>query len=49
VDGDWVDLIGPDQSIDAVAADADTISYELLTSLGRRYQRIYLGGTGEPV
>jgi alanine racemase len=43
-DGDWVDLIGADQSIDAVAADADTISYELLTSLGRRYQRIYLGG-----
>lgn len=47
-EGDWVDLIGPDQGcdqgIDAVGAAAGTISYEILTSLGHRYERIYLGG-----
>lgn len=37
-----VELIGPHQSIDAVAAQADTISYEILTRLGRRYAREYL-------
>ncbi|WP_420145644.1 alanine racemase [Sphingobium sp.] len=37
-----VELIGPHQSIDAVAADAGTISYEILTRLGRRYARDYL-------
>jgi alanine racemase len=37
-----VELIGPHQTIDAVAAQADTISYEILTSLGHRYAREYL-------
>lgn len=37
-----VELIGPHQSIDQVAADADTISYEILTQLSRRYERVYL-------
>lgn len=37
--GDWVELIGPHQSIDAIADDAGTISYEMLTSLGARYKR----------
>lgn len=41
--GSLVELIGPNQSVDAVAADAGTIAYELLTSLGRRYSRLYLG------
>ncbi|MCJ8157996.1 alanine racemase [Sphingomonas sp. LaA6.9] len=45
-EGDWVDLIGADQTIDPVAADAGTISYEILTSLGRRYARRYVGGFG---
>ncbi len=36
-EGDWVELIGPHQSLDQVAADAGTISYDVLTSLGARY------------
>ncbi len=39
-----VTLIGERAGIDAVAADAGTIGYELLTALGRRYARRYLGG-----
>ncbi|MFC3443608.1 alanine racemase [Sphingobium rhizovicinum] len=35
-----VELIGPHQSIDAVAADAGTIAYEILTQLGGRYFRM---------
>ena len=37
-----VELIGRHQSIDDVAAQADTISYEILTRLGPRYARSYL-------
>ena len=33
----------PAQTLDQVAADAGTISYEILTSLGPRYHRIYRG------
>ncbi|WP_151635658.1 alanine racemase [Noviherbaspirillum aerium] len=40
--GALVDLISPARPIDAVAADAGTIAYEILTSLGRRYHRRYL-------
>ncbi|WP_088182939.1 alanine racemase [Sphingobium sp. Z007] len=40
--GASVELIGPHQTIDAVAAQADTISYEILTRLGHRYARSYL-------
>ncbi|MEM1266588.1 MAG: alanine racemase [Pseudomonadota bacterium] len=36
-----MDLLGPHQSIDAVAAAAGTIGYEILTSLGARYDRVY--------
>ena len=39
--GDWLDLVGPRQDVDAVAARAGTIGYEILTSLGRRYTRVY--------
>ncbi|MEK9671009.1 MAG: alanine racemase [Rhodospirillaceae bacterium] len=42
--GALVDLISPNRDVDAVAADAGTIGYELLTSLGRRYHRHYIGG-----
>lgn len=35
-----VELLGPHQTIDAVAADAGTISYEILTQLGQRYHRV---------
>ena len=43
VAGDTVELIGPDYDINALASDAGTIPYEILTSLGRRYRRRYLG------
>ena len=42
--GSLVELIGPDQTPDAVAALAGTIGYEVLTSLGNRYHRRYLNG-----
>ena len=45
--GDMVDLIGPRHDIDALAEEAGTIGYEILTSLGRRYRRHYLGGGGD--
>ncbi len=38
--GDWLDLIGPG-GVDALADDAGTNGYEILTSLGRRYPRVY--------
>ena len=41
--GDWVDLIGPDLPIEAVGSAAHTIGYEVLTRLGQRFHRIYLG------
>ena len=42
--GALVDLIGGGVDIDDAAAAAGTIAYELLTSLGHRYARHYLGG-----
>ena len=39
--GEWVEVLGPHQGIDALAADCGTIGYEILTLFGRRYQRIY--------
>lgn len=42
--GRSIELIGPHQPVDAVAAAAGTIGYEILTSLGRRYYRAYSGG-----
>lgn len=41
--GDLVDLIGPDNPLDDLADQAGTIGYEILTSLGRRYARRYIG------
>lgn len=40
-----VELLGPHQGIDAVAADAGTIAYEILTQLSHRYERVYLPAT----
>ena len=42
--GDLVTLIGDDITVDAVANVAGTIGYEILTGLGRRYHRDYIGG-----
>lgn len=42
--GTQVEIIGPNQTIDQLAAQAGTIGYEMLTSLGSRYARRYKGG-----
>ncbi|GAB4286744.1 MAG: alanine racemase [Roseovarius sp.] len=42
-DPDSLELLGRHQSIDGLAANADTIGYEILTALGRRYRRRYVG------
>ncbi len=47
--GAEVELIGPRIGIDALAADAGTIGYEILTSLGARYRRIYRKGPDDRV
>jgi alanine racemase len=39
--GCWLEVIGPHMPVDAVAAAADTNGYEVLTSLGRRFHRVY--------
>lgn len=41
---DHVELMGQHQSIDTLAEAAGTIGYEILTSLGSRYARKYIGG-----
>jgi alanine racemase len=41
--GDSLELIGPGHDADALAVEAGTNGYEILTSLGSRYQRRYLG------
>jgi alanine racemase len=41
--GMTVELLGPHQHVDAVAAEAGTIGYEVLTRLGSRFERRYLG------
>jgi alanine racemase len=38
-----VEVIGDHQPVDDLASAAGTIGYEVLTGLGSRYQRIYLG------
>ena len=42
--GCLVDLIGPDISLEEVAERAGTINYEILTQLGQRASRVFLGG-----
>lgn len=42
--GDYVEIIGPNQDVDALAKDAGTIGYEILTALGDRYHRDYVQG-----
>jgi alanine racemase len=39
--GDLVTLLGKDIGVDDLAERAGTIGYEVLTSLGRRYRRVY--------
>jgi alanine racemase len=40
--GALVELIGPEHSIEELAAEAGTSGYEMLTVLGRRYRRVYI-------
>jgi alanine racemase len=40
--GDSAELFGPNIPVEEVAAAAGTISYELLTHLGRRAERVYI-------
>jgi alanine racemase len=42
--GAWVELIGPNMPAHQLAARAGTLDYEVLTNLGRRAMRRYLGG-----
>jgi len=42
--GAWVELIGPSVSAQDMAHHAGTIDYEILTNLGRRAFRRYIGG-----
>ncbi len=44
-EGTWVEVIGRHRPIDDVAADAQTIGYEILTALGARYRRRYVGSS----
>ena len=43
--GDLIDLIGPGHDADALAAEAGTVGYEILTQLPRRAARRYIGGS----
>ena len=47
--GGWVELIGPHNPVDKVAIHGETIGYELLTHLGPRYRRTYIGGAERKV
>lgn len=40
--GDWLEVLGPNQGVDDLACAAGTIGYEILTSLGTRYKRHYI-------
>ena len=41
--GEWAEIIGQCQTVEDIASQAGTLGYEILTSLGRRYTRIYSG------
>jgi alanine racemase len=42
-DPETLDILGRNQTVDDLAKAAGTIGYEILTSLGHRYKRTYLG------
>ncbi|GHU05248.1 alanine racemase [Alphaproteobacteria bacterium] len=43
--GAMIDLISDEHDVDALADEAETIGYEILTSLGARRRRVYKGGS----
>lgn len=42
--GDWIEMFGPNIALDDAAVHAGTISYELLTGIGKRVERRYAAG-----
>jgi alanine racemase len=46
--GDRVEILGPNISIDELAAESGTIGYEILTRLGARYRREYVRSAETP-
>ena len=42
-EGSLIDLADPLHGVDDIASRAGTIGYEILTSLGSRYSRAYVG------
>jgi alanine racemase len=42
--GDFATVIGESRDVDALAGQLGTIGYEILTSLGRRFARVYKSG-----
>jgi len=42
--GGWVEILGEEIGVDELAERARTIGYEILTRLGQRYARAYVGG-----
>ena len=42
--GDVAEVLGATLPLETVGAEARTIGYEVLTRLGRRYSRVYVGG-----
>jgi len=42
--GDLVEVIGDNQTVDEIAGLSGTIGYEILTGLGHRFHRRYVGG-----
>jgi alanine racemase len=45
--GGFIELLDNDYGVDAAAADAGTIGYEILTALGGRYHRVYHGAPSQ--
>jgi alanine racemase len=46
LEGDFVDLLCSGQNVDDIACAAGTIGYEILSRLGRRFHRNYVGPDG---
>ncbi len=44
-EGDWLEFIGDQMSVDEVARRSERFSYEILTRLGTRAERTYLSGS----
>jgi alanine racemase len=41
-EGDWLELIGAQISVDKVAGQAQTIAYEVFTGLSQRLTKVYI-------